>query len=207
MTYLVSDTSAFTGGTAALVDELTSRGIRLRLVGDGLTLDAPKGALTPDLIRRVKADKPALLRLVVGHDYVAANPVRQRVIDLLLPIFRADSDRAITLRDAWMERIAIVAADPDCAEQAEAVAWVELAARAGDDNANTCISANYMVESQEPRYTIGHEKEKPGLGRPVASVHRIQRDDPLRHLQEHGDRPGHDEPVYDGEGGHEHRIP
>ena len=207
MTSLFSDASAFADGTAALLGELTSRGIRLRLVDDNLKLDAPKGALTPDLIRRVKADKPALLRLVGGRDYVAGNPARQRVIDLLLPIFRADPDRAVTLRDAWMERIAIVASDLDCAEQAEAVAWAELVARMGDGFANACISANYMVESQEPRYTIGHEKEKSGLGRPVPSVHRVQRDDPLCHLQEHGDRPGNDEPVHGGSGGPEYRIP
>lgn len=150
MTSLVSGSSvsASTSDTAALVDELANRGIRLLLVGDGLKLDAPKGALTPDLIQRIKADKPALLRLVGDRDYVARNPTRQRVIDLLLPIFRADPDRAISLRDAWMERLAIVAADPDCAEQAEAVAWTELTARVDDDSANTCNSANYMVECQ-----------------------------------------------------------
>lgn len=207
MTSLVPGCSASTGTAATLLDELAGRGVRLCLVGDGLKLDAPKGALTPDLIRRVRADKPALLRLVGSRNYVAGNPARQRIIDLLLPIFLADPDRAIALRDAWMERLAIVAADPDCVEQAEAVAWTELATRAGDDTANTCISANYMVECQKPRYTIGHEKEKPSVGRPVPSVHRVQQNDPLRHLQEHGHRPGHDEPVYGGSGGPEHRIP
>lgn len=126
MTSLISGSSASTGTAAALLDELAGRGVRLRLVSDGLKLDAPKGVLTPDLIQRVKADKPALLRLVGSHGYIADTPARQRVIDLLVPIFRADPDRAIALRDAWMERIAIVAADPDCAEQAGAVSLAEL---------------------------------------------------------------------------------
>jgi hypothetical protein len=54
-----------TGAAPTLIQLLAdcdSLGIRLLVAGaDGLTIDAPKDALTPDLLDRLKAHKPELL--------------------------------------------------------------------------------------------------------------------------------------------------
>ena len=50
---------------AELVADCGAHGIRLLATGDGgLTIDAPQGALMPDLIRRLKAHKGELLELL-----------------------------------------------------------------------------------------------------------------------------------------------
>lgn len=54
-----------TGAPNDLLTECEARGIRLALAGDGgLSIDAPQDALTPDLLRRLRAHKPVLLRLL-----------------------------------------------------------------------------------------------------------------------------------------------
>lgn len=55
---MTADDSALTG----LLAECDGSGIRLLLAEDGgLTIDAPRDALTPPLLERLKAHKPALL--------------------------------------------------------------------------------------------------------------------------------------------------
>jgi TubC N-terminal docking domain len=57
-----------TGTPATLADllsEYDDHGIRLLIAGDdGLTIDAPEDALTPDLLARLKAHKTELLSLL-----------------------------------------------------------------------------------------------------------------------------------------------
>ncbi len=44
-----------------LIAELADKGINIRVEGSELVLSAPKGTLTPELVCRVKEEKPALL--------------------------------------------------------------------------------------------------------------------------------------------------
>lgn len=82
----------------------------LAIVGD---------AFAPLVLDVVSSDGPA--------PYVARNPARQPVIDLLLPIFQRDPDRAIALRDEWAERIALCTIDGGQSEvEAEAIAVADL---------------------------------------------------------------------------------
>jgi len=48
--------------------ELKRMGVRLDVNGDRLRVDAPKGTLTPELLERVRACKPDLIRLVTDSD-------------------------------------------------------------------------------------------------------------------------------------------
>ena len=45
-----------------IISEISEQGITARLEGDEVTLSAPKGTLTPDLISRLRGKKPDLLR-------------------------------------------------------------------------------------------------------------------------------------------------
>jgi hypothetical protein len=59
---------------AELLAELNRRGISLRVQGDRLELDAPRGALTPELRRALADHKAELLRLLADPlaDWLAA---------------------------------------------------------------------------------------------------------------------------------------
>ena len=50
--------------TAALLNEVTRRGIRLEPDGDALCYTAPKDLLTPELMAKVKAHKSELLDIL-----------------------------------------------------------------------------------------------------------------------------------------------
>jgi hypothetical protein len=50
----------------ALLDELCSRGVVLTASGDKLCYKAPRGALTADLVDRLRKHKAELLRLLAG---------------------------------------------------------------------------------------------------------------------------------------------
>ena len=45
-----------------IISEISEQGITARLEGDEVTLSAPKGTLTPDVISRLRGKKPDLLR-------------------------------------------------------------------------------------------------------------------------------------------------
>jgi len=45
-----------------IISEISEQGITARLEGDEVTLSAPKGTLTPDVISRLRGKKPELLR-------------------------------------------------------------------------------------------------------------------------------------------------
>ena len=44
-----------------IISECHDKGIKIRIEGSEIVLSAPKGILTPDLVARVKEEKPALL--------------------------------------------------------------------------------------------------------------------------------------------------
>ncbi len=44
-----------------IISECRDKGIKIRIEGSEIVLSAPKGTLTPELVSRVKKDKPALL--------------------------------------------------------------------------------------------------------------------------------------------------
>ena len=44
-----------------IISECHDKGIKIRIEGSEIVLSAPKGVLTPELISRVKKEKPALL--------------------------------------------------------------------------------------------------------------------------------------------------
>ena len=77
-------------GLAELLEECDSHGIRLSLVGDReLTIDAPKAALTPDLVGRLKAHKSELLSILTA-DPVALS-TRQQVYGQMIERVNAAS--------------------------------------------------------------------------------------------------------------------
>lgn len=49
-----------------LLGELQNRGIRLSVDGDQLRINAPKGALSPELVARIRQEKTALIAML-GH--------------------------------------------------------------------------------------------------------------------------------------------
>ncbi|MFI5364357.1 MAG: hypothetical protein ACHQ4J_01915 [Candidatus Binatia bacterium] len=85
----------------ALLTELRHLGARLQAKGDRLVIDAPKGALTPELRRTLSARKPELLRLVGTHQSeegdltsgsVTGVLIRSAVLDGALLWLVADDD-------------------------------------------------------------------------------------------------------------------
>ena len=77
----------------ALLSELSDRGIRVRPNGQKINL-SPKEALTPELIDRIKSEKPSLLRELerlrkeAGNDWdeIAADPAQLKAFAELLMI-------------------------------------------------------------------------------------------------------------------------
>ena len=77
-----------------LLIEFSDKGIRVRVEGTDLALSAPKGALTPNLISRIRNEKPALLfsldRLQekAGDDWaeVSSDPAKLRAFFDILEI-------------------------------------------------------------------------------------------------------------------------
>ena len=77
----------------ALLSELSKRGIRVRPTGLDVAV-SPKRALTPDLVKRIKREKPALLhelekvRQDAGEDWeeIASNPSQLKAYYELLMI-------------------------------------------------------------------------------------------------------------------------
>jgi hypothetical protein len=60
----------------ALLAELRSADVRLRIEGDRLTCDAPAGVMTADLLARLRADRDGLLAMMRrAHDAPAVDPV------------------------------------------------------------------------------------------------------------------------------------
>lgn len=60
-----------------LLRELEARNVRLRLEGDGIAFSAPKGAMTPDLLRELRAHKADLRDWLIMRDRAStAGPVR-----------------------------------------------------------------------------------------------------------------------------------
>lgn len=54
--------------TATLIEDLERRGVRLRVDGDQLIVDAPRGVLTNEITAALASEKPALLRLLTSAD-------------------------------------------------------------------------------------------------------------------------------------------
>ena len=77
----------------ALISELSERGIRVRPKGRNVAI-SPKQAITPDLLDRIKEEKPVLLRELkrvrkeAGDDWeeIAGNPKQQKAFYELLVI-------------------------------------------------------------------------------------------------------------------------
>jgi len=66
---------------AELVADCDSRGIRLFPSGDGgLAIDAPEDTLTPELLARLKAQKAALLAMILGLTPNAVSPPQPPVV-------------------------------------------------------------------------------------------------------------------------------
>lgn len=60
---------------AELLADCDARGVRLHPTGDGLTIDAPQAALTPDMVTRLTSHKAELLALLQPAAAVQAQPV------------------------------------------------------------------------------------------------------------------------------------
>jgi hypothetical protein len=78
--------------TAALVEDLERRGVRLRAHGDQLVVDAPRGVLTTEITSALSSEKPALLRLLASAERtIAGSKPRRPLADVaadLLPSIR-----------------------------------------------------------------------------------------------------------------------
>jgi hypothetical protein len=57
---------------ATLLSDLRGRGIRLSVSGERLSVDAPKGSVTPDLRNMLKEHKADLIRLLGEDEYEVA---------------------------------------------------------------------------------------------------------------------------------------
>jgi hypothetical protein len=89
---------------AELLAECQTHGMRLLSAGDGgLTIDTPEGALTPDLLSRLRTHKDALLALLLATpeapsiDRNSANAVWHAALDRLEgnPLFPPDMVEAL----------------------------------------------------------------------------------------------------------------
>jgi hypothetical protein len=107
-----------------LLHDLRRAGVRVGIAGDDpsmLDLDGPEAALTParlDHLRRHKLDLLAVLR---------RRDLRRHVAGLIRQARRTRPDLAVSLRDAWRERLAVCAIDGGLTEDhAEQVALDEL---------------------------------------------------------------------------------
>jgi thioester reductase-like protein len=70
---------------SALLDALHAAGIQLSSDGSALKVNAPRGALTPELTGRVKAHKPALIALLTGAAQKPAAAISTLPDDARLP--------------------------------------------------------------------------------------------------------------------------
>src|SRR3954452_14770165 len=57
---------------SALLADLRRRGIQLSVAGERLSVDAPKGSVTPDLRNELTEHKSDLIRLLTEDDYEVA---------------------------------------------------------------------------------------------------------------------------------------
>ncbi|MCO6458767.1 MAG: hypothetical protein J5I93_25955 [Pirellulaceae bacterium] len=100
---------------ADLLADCDAHGIRLALAdGDGLAIDAPQDALTPDLLARLKAHKADLLAMLRSAPEVTLNnqadaaAVWQAALDRLDgdPLFPADVMEAMRAAEArWIDDV------------------------------------------------------------------------------------------------------
>lgn len=74
---------------ADLLESLTTRGIRVSRRGGDLHIDAPRGALTPELREELVAKKPELLALL-SHEAFVAEALRTFPGSQLPEVARAD---------------------------------------------------------------------------------------------------------------------
>ena len=78
----------------ALISEFSELGIKARPNGRDIALVSPRGVLTPDLVKRIKAEKPGLLRELkklqreAGEDWgeIANDPAQLKAFAELLMI-------------------------------------------------------------------------------------------------------------------------
>ncbi len=89
-----------------IIAECRDKGIKIRIDGSEIVLSAPKGTLTPELVSRVKKEKPALL---VSLGKTALRSVQ--CVDMLArKLWRDHYDELEQLAgDSW----ALISIDPD----------------------------------------------------------------------------------------------
>ena len=93
---------------ADLLAECDAHGIRLALAdGDGLTIDAPQAALTPDLLARLKAHKADLRAMLRSVSEVAPAPPRATTDAPATPTkagMYSDQKQEVRVHIRWMLR-------------------------------------------------------------------------------------------------------
>ena len=113
---------------AKLLTDCDARGIRLLPVGeDGLTIDAPKDALIPELMGRLKAHKGELLAILRSEadtraiDLTDAKAVWQAALDSLdgNPLFPSDTIAALRVAEVRWENDTNDAPEPRTATREE----------------------------------------------------------------------------------------
>ena len=72
--------------TNGLLSRLSAAGVRLGLNGDRLTLDAPVGVLTPDLMADLKNQKPQIIEALMELSYWTSRVYRAASRDQVLSI-------------------------------------------------------------------------------------------------------------------------
>lgn len=107
-----------------LLHDLRRAGVSVALAaGDATALDieGPQAAMSPDRLNRIRQCKPELLVMIRRRD------LRRRAAEQVRRARRQSAGEAITLRDAWRERMAACTIDGGLTEAfAERVAWDEL---------------------------------------------------------------------------------
>jgi hypothetical protein len=108
-----------------IIDELLQADAIVKIHGDGLRINAPKGAIGDDLRQRMRFYKLELMTLLDGRVSWA-----MKASALLAGI--GDTERRIALRDSFEERAAIAEHDGGLSlDDAERLAFEELAAALG----------------------------------------------------------------------------
>jgi hypothetical protein len=126
---------------AQIIADLASRGISLAAEADGLAIDAPKGALTPADLDRLRVLKPHLLaylreRRTADRTLALLNrlktytlptgkmPAARALAERLRPLVEADTETILSALEIFERELIKLGARPDL-ELLEAVEMVE----------------------------------------------------------------------------------
>ncbi len=153
--------------TNDLVIACRQQGIVMTAEGEGLRVKGPDGALTEDLLRKLKEHKPEILAILAHEPGLKGSGWRPWKPE-------SDADIAEAVKEAEDERAAIMEFDgclPRAEVQAKAYAWHWKSDR--HDPVTGSYGGTYICPHADPE-TVRHELEARFGGR-VTELHRWDR--------------------------------